>query len=106
MSLEAIGNHSSLIVFPEGHRNTADELDEFKSGLYHLCRKRPDLELIPVYIDNVNRVLPRGEYLPVPLLTCITFGPPMWLEDKEPKNEFLNRARNAVIRLRETARNE
>lgn len=103
--LDAIGNHSSLIVFPEGHRNTADELDEFKSGLFHLCKKRPDLELIPVYIDNVNRVLPRGEFLPVPLLTCITFGPPMWLEDKEPKPEFLKRARDAVIRLRETARN-
>lgn len=102
--LDAIGTHSSLIVFPEGHRNTADEMDEFKSGLFHLCKKRPDLELIPVYIDNVNRVLPRGEYLPVPLLTCITFGPPMWLEDKEPKPVFLKRARDAVIRLRETAR--
>ncbi len=102
--LDAIGTHSSLIVFPEGHRNTADELDEFKSGLFHLCRKRPDLELIPVYIDNVNRVLPRGEFLPVPLLSCITFGPPMWLEDKEPKQAFLKRARDAVIRLREITR--
>ncbi len=104
--LDAIGTHSSLIVFPEGHRNTADELDEFKSGLFHLCRKRPDLELIPVYIDNVNRVLPRGEFIPLPLLSCITFGPPMWLENKEPKQKFLKRARDAVIRLREMARNE
>ncbi|MBX7165473.1 MAG: 1-acyl-sn-glycerol-3-phosphate acyltransferase [Pirellulales bacterium] len=101
MMLDAIGDKYSLIVFPEGHRNTADELDEFKSGLYHLARKRPELELIPVHIDNVNRVLPRGEFLPVPLLTCITFGPPMWLEQGEPKQEFLQRARNAVRRLRD-----
>ncbi len=106
MMLEAIGTTNSLIVFPEGHRNTADELDEFKSGLYYLAKKRPDLELIPVYIDNVNRVLPRGEFLPVPLLSCITFGAPMWLEVKEPKDSFLKRARDAVIRLREMDREE
>ena len=67
-------------MFPEGGRNTDGEIGEFKSGLYYLGKKRPDLELVPVYIDNLNRVLPRGEFLPVPLLSCITFGPPMWLE--------------------------
>lgn len=101
LMLKAIGNTQSLIVFPEGHRNTGSELDEFKSGLYYLAKKRPDLELVPVHIDNLNRVLPRGEFLPVPLLSCITFGPPMWLEAKEPKVEFLRRAREAVRRLKE-----
>jgi hypothetical protein len=56
---------------------------------------------VPVYIDNMNRVLPRGEFLPVPLLSCITFGPPMWLEAGETKNDFLARARQAVQRLKE-----
>ena len=74
---------------------------EFKSGLYYLGKKRPDLELVPVYIDNMNRVLPRGEFLPVPLLSCITIGPPMWLEAGEPKSEFLQRAREAVRRLKD-----
>jgi 1-acyl-sn-glycerol-3-phosphate acyltransferase len=101
MLIRAIGNTYSLILFPEGGRNTGPELNEFKSGLYYLAKKRPDLELIPVYIDNLNRVLPRGEFLPVPLLSCITFGPPMWLEAKEPKADFLRRAREAVIRLRD-----
>jgi len=99
--LKAIGDTQSLIVFPEGHRNIEPVIAEFKSGLYHLCKKRPDLELVPVHIDNLNRVLPRGEFLPVPLLSCITFGPPMWLEASEPKHEFLERARDAVIRLKE-----
>jgi len=101
MLLDAIGETHSLIVFPEGHRQTGPEMGEFKSGLYHLAKKRPDLELVPVHIDNVNRVLPRGEILPVPLLSCISFGPPMWLEAKEPKSEFLNRAREAIRGLKE-----
>jgi 1-acyl-sn-glycerol-3-phosphate acyltransferase len=95
------GDKYSLIVFPEGGRNTTGELGEFKSGLYYLGKKRPDWELVPVHIDNLNRVLPRGEFLPVPLLSCITFGAPIWLEKGESKLEFLQRARESVRRLKE-----
>ena len=99
--IHEIRDEYSLIVFPEGARNAGEEMAEFKSGLYYLGKKRPDLELVPVYIDNMNRVLPRGEFLPVPLLSCITIGPPMWLEAGEPKSEFLQRAREAVRRLKD-----
>jgi len=101
LMLKEIGHRYSLIVFPEGGRTSGPDVGEFKSGLYYLCKKRPDLEMIPVYIDNMNRILPRGEVLPVPLLSCITFGPPMWLEAGEPKSEFLLRARTAVRRLKD-----
>jgi 1-acyl-sn-glycerol-3-phosphate acyltransferase len=99
--IHEIGHDHSLIVFPEGSRGDGREIGEFKSGLYYLAKKRPDLELIPVHLDNMNRILPRGEVLPVPLLTCITFGPPIWLEAGEPKAEFLIRAREAVRKLKE-----
>jgi 1-acyl-sn-glycerol-3-phosphate acyltransferase len=99
--IREMGQQHSLIVFPEGGRNTEEEMGEFKSGIFYLSKKRPDLELVPVCIDNLNRVLPRGEFLPVPLLSCITFGPPIWLEPGEPKGEFLNRAREAVRRLKD-----
>ena len=101
LMIREIADQFSLIVFPEGGRNTATELRPFKSGLFYLSKKRPDLELIPVYMDNMNRILPRGEFLPVPLLSCVTFGPPIWLEAGEPKNDFLERARQAVCRLKE-----
>src|SRR5687767_8724208 len=101
LMIREIGETHSLIVFPEGSRNPEGDLGEFKSGLYYLGKKRPDLELVPVYIDNLNRVLPRGEFLPVPLLSCITIGPPIWLDRGEPKNDFLKRARQAVLRLKE-----
>ena len=101
MMLREIGTTQSLIVFPEGGRNPTGEVKEFKSGLYHLAKKRPELELVPVYIDNVNRVMPKGEFLPVPLLSCISIGCPIWLETGENKTEFLTRARQAVLALKD-----
>lgn len=102
LMIDAIGDRYSLIVFPEGGRSEEGELGEFKSGLYYLGKKRPDLELVPVYIDNLNRVLPRGEFLPVPLLSCITLGSPIWLESGESKSDFLARARQRVLDLKES----
>ncbi len=99
--LRQMGDVYSLIVFPEGSRAEGEEMGEFKSGLYYIGKKRPDLELVPVCIDNVNRILPRGEVLPVPLLSCITIGAPIFLEAGEPKHQFLHRAREAVRQLRD-----
>lgn len=99
LMLREVGDKYSMIVFPEGSRSTGEEIGEFKSGLYYLSKKRPDLELVPVHINNMNRILPRGEVLPVPLLSCITFGHPMWLEQGESKTTFLTRAREAVCQL-------
>ena len=91
----------SLIVFPEGSRADDGEMGEFKSGIYYLAKKRPDLELVPVYMENLNRILPRGEVWPVPLLSSISIGHPIWLEAGEPKIDFLRRAREAVRALKE-----
>lgn len=100
--IREIGDKYSLIVFPEGTRNPTGVMGDFKSGLYYLGKKRPDLELVPVYIDNLNRVMPKGEVLPIPLLSCISIGQPIWLEAGENKTEFLTRARQAIIDLKET----
>jgi len=91
----------SLILFPEGGRSQDGTLGEFKSGLYYLCKRRPDLELIPIYLNNLNSILPRGKALPVPMLSRVIFGPPMWLEMDERKESFLERARNAVLKLKQ-----
>jgi len=94
-------NEYSLILFPEGGRSPDGSLGEFKSGLYYLCKRRPDLELIPIYLNNLNSILPRGKKLPVPMLSRVIFGPPMWLEMDERKESFLDRARNAVQKLKQ-----
>jgi 1-acyl-sn-glycerol-3-phosphate acyltransferase len=97
--LEAMGSDKSIIIFPEGGRQTTDEPVPFKSGLYHLAQKRPDAELVPVWIDNLNRILPKGEVLAVPLIANVTFGAPMKLLPEETKPAFLERARAEVMRL-------
>lgn len=97
---EALGTEDSLIIFPEGTRGTGETVAPFKSGIYHLARRRPDVELLPAHIDNLNRILPKGEVLPVPLISSITFGEPLRLADGENKPDFLARAREAVCRLR------
>lgn len=90
----------SLIVFPEGTRNTTDEkLLPFKSGLYRVACRRPDVQLVPVWMENLGRVLPKGEFLPVPLLCSVNFGAPMQLAAAEDKAAFLDRARRALLEL-------
>ena len=97
----ALDQRSSLILFPEGTRNTTDEpLLPFKSGLYHLAKARPDVELVPVWIENLNRVMPKGEYVPLPLLCTVTLGAPIVLGDGEDKVAFLDRSREALLALR------
>ncbi len=89
----------SLILFPEGTRGTGPEIGEFKSGLFHLLRAQPETEAIPAYIENLNRVMPKGEVLPVPLLCSVAFGAPLKLEPAEGKEPFLARARAAIQAL-------
>lgn len=99
--VDAIDQGSSLILFPEGKRNSSDApLLPFKSGLYHLACQRPDHDLVPVWISNLNRVMPKGEVIPVPLICTVTFGPPLRILPDEPKEAFLARASAALLALR------
>ena len=97
----ALDEGFSLIVFPEGTRNLTDmPLLPFKSGLYRLALTRPGLEMVPVWIANLNRVMPKGELIPVPLICTVSFGAPLMLKATEEKTEFLERARAALLALR------
>jgi 1-acyl-sn-glycerol-3-phosphate acyltransferase len=95
----AMGQDDSLIVFPEGTRSADGQMGPFKSGLYHLSRARPDAELVPVYLENLNRILPKGESLPVPMVCRVTFGPVLQACPGEQKEAFLERARSAILQL-------
>lgn len=98
--VEALGQKFSLIIFPEGTRSLDGDIGVFKSGIYHLAKRRPDVEFVPVLIDNLNRILPKGEVLAVPLLSSVSFGMPLRLDEGESKQAFLERTRSAVASLR------
>ena len=97
--VQALQNGDLLVIFPEGTRSNKGEPQPFKSGLYHLAEQFPNVPLIPAWIDNVQRVMPKGEVLPVPILCSVTFGAPMQVDAGEDKRVFLERARSAVIAL-------
>lgn len=98
---EALDEGASLIIFPEGQRNSSEvPLLPFKSGLYHLARMRPEVDLVPVWIENLNRVMPKGEVVPVPLLCTVTFGAALRVAEGEEKAAFLDRASGALLALR------
>jgi 1-acyl-sn-glycerol-3-phosphate acyltransferase len=98
--LSVLDEGHSLILFPEGTRNISDEaLLPFRSGLYNLSMARPEVELIPCWIENMSRVLPKGQFLPVPLLCRVVFGAPVAIAPDEERRAFLERARATLLAL-------
>jgi 1-acyl-sn-glycerol-3-phosphate acyltransferase len=99
--IEALAQGDSIILFPEGTRGHQEDPQAFKSGLYNLAQRFPDVVLVPSWINNVQRVMPKGEVVPVPVLCSVTFGAPVRVEPGEDRTAFLVRAREAVMALRE-----
>jgi len=96
---EAMNAGQSLILFPEGTRSRDGSIGSFKPGLYHLAARVPTAELVPVYLQNLNRILPKGHLLPIPLISTVVFGKPIRIEEGEHKKAFMERAQAAVLAL-------
>ncbi|ACX89685.1 1-acyl-sn-glycerol-3-phosphate acyltransferase [Pectobacterium parmentieri] len=95
-----LNENQSLILFPEGTRGDGDQLNSFKSGIYHLSKQYPDIELVPVWLENLNRVMPKGSRLVVPIICHATFGEPIQgVAEMESKQDFLERAKQALEEL-------
>jgi 1-acyl-sn-glycerol-3-phosphate acyltransferase len=97
--IDMLQQGESLIIFPEGTRGSEPVPAAFKSGLYRLAQQFPQAELIPVYLENLHRAMPKGAVLPIPMTCTVRFGAPIKLEPEESKEIFLTRARDAVLTL-------
>ncbi len=97
----ALDEGSSLIIFPEGTRNMTDKpLLEIKSGIFHLAKSCPEVRFVPVWIENVQRVLPKGMLVPIPLACTVRYGEPLEFAANVGKKEFLDQVRDALLDLR------
>ncbi|PTX54782.1 1-acyl-sn-glycerol-3-phosphate acyltransferase [Litoreibacter ponti] len=98
--VQALDEGSSIIIFPEGGRNRSeDPLMPFKSGLYNIAKERPEVDLVPCWIDNISHIMPTGEVIPVPLACTVIFGAPVHVKEGEEIGPFLQRASDALLEL-------
>ena len=77
---DAIEAGDSIIIFPEGTRGSGSEMGEFRSGVAHLIDKMPGVPVVPAYLVNMGRSLPKGEFIPVPFFCEIRIGAPRVLQ--------------------------
>ena len=96
---EAMRAGQSLIFFPEGTRSTSGKMGELHSGILHLAEKHPEVPVVPVYLSNMWRGLPKGEFIPLPFFCEIRIGEPLFL--KGNRQEALDGLKTAMIKLRD-----
>ena len=69
----------SILLFPEGTRSTTGTTGEFKSGV-GLLAVELDVPVVPVHLDGLDRVLPKGRSIPRPGPVSVSFGEPIRFE--------------------------
>jgi 1-acyl-sn-glycerol-3-phosphate acyltransferase len=97
--MDVLASGKSIIFFPEGTRSTEALPGQFKSGLFRMAQGFPDVDLVPVYLENLHRAMPKGKHIPLPILCTIRIGDPIGRVEAEEVGDFLVRARDAIVRL-------
>jgi 1-acyl-sn-glycerol-3-phosphate acyltransferase len=92
---DALEAGDSLLIFPEGTRGSGEQMGEFRSGVAHLIEKVPGVPVVPAYLVNMGRSLPKGEFIPVPFFCEIRIGAPRVLNGSRQE---INRALESAVR--------
>ncbi|UTW64128.1 1-acyl-sn-glycerol-3-phosphate acyltransferase [bacterium SCSIO 12741] len=97
--VEVLDQGQSLLIFPEGTRGKPNVMESFKHGVSKVIQARPDVPVIPVFIDNSGMVLPGGSTLPLPFQFRIRFGSPRFLKP-ESTDQLTEKLYQAIIELK------
>ncbi len=69
----------SILIFPEGARTLDGKIHHFQRGVGYLATQM-NVPIVPVKIEGLYEVLPRGRIIPKFGRSTITFGKPLYLE--------------------------
>ena len=91
----------SLILYPEGSRGIAGKMSDFKRGLGYLVQRNPNISVIPVYLENIYKTLPKGKKLILPYNCSIKFGKPIKFNSLE-MDDILKTAEKEMLKIKES----
>jgi len=75
---ELTGEGWSILIFPEGMRSPTGQMKPFRGGI-GMIGSRLDLPVVPVRIDDVDRLMPVGSRFVKPGRVRVAFGAPIRL---------------------------
>ncbi len=90
-----------LIIFPEGSRGAPEEMSNFKTGIARIARQFPEVPVVPIYLQNAGRALPKGKHIPVPFVFTAIIGEALTYPGD--RAEFMDQLRSAMAVLKEEA---
>lgn len=99
---EAVGRirrGQSVVVFPEGTRSADGTIEEFKSGAFAIARIS-GARVVPVYIDEGRRALPKGSLLIHPAELELTVLPPIDSKEGDSRQGMADEARRRITEAR------
>lgn len=101
----------NLVIFPEGGRSPDGWGQEFRGGAAYLA-KRCGVPVIPIHLEGVRAIFPKGSTKIRPGRTTIRFGSPMFpkagsgTEREEDARRFALRVEHAVAVLADEAESD
>jgi 1-acyl-sn-glycerol-3-phosphate acyltransferase len=98
-ALAVLERGDALLVFPEGTRSADGQLQAAQPGIGLLAR-RTGAEILPVFVEGMERVLGRGRWLPRRAQVRIYIGDPFLPEPNAEPAETAARVMNCLAALR------
>ncbi|WP_176918107.1 lysophospholipid acyltransferase family protein [Superficieibacter sp. BNK-5] len=94
---QALRQNKILILFPEGSRGEPGKLSPLKSGIWHLLQRVPETTVIPVWLSGTEKVLAKGNRIPLPLFIDVCVGDPVATHPDKPT--FMDSLLQALLHL-------